>query len=102
MVVNTCTAILFAVIGTLLGGHVLSSLWSWFIVPVFAVGAISTMQGVGFMLVTACVLGPTSVYLRINLDNDIPKDGKDIIAALAIILSTACLWLVAWLWSMFL
>jgi hypothetical protein len=54
------TLLAFIVISALLNGYVLSVFWGWFIVPVFDVPSITTLQAYGLMLVVGLLKGHTS------------------------------------------
>jgi hypothetical protein len=47
--------VLFIVYSAAVNGYVLSSLWGWFIVPVFAVEPITIVQAVGLSIVVSFV-----------------------------------------------
>lgn len=47
------TIILVGVVGVVYGGWVVSVLWSWFVVPLFAVPALSVAQAIGLSIVIA-------------------------------------------------
>lgn len=65
------TLVVFIVISALLNGYVLSVFWGWFVVPVFDVASITTLQAYGIMLTVGLLKGSAST------NNDSNKSTAD-------------------------
>lgn len=56
---KVCFTLITMIITTLIGGFVFQTLWSWFIVPTFAMPQLTLIQAIG----TSCFIN----YLKTNL-----------------------------------
>jgi len=90
----------YLVVGTvqaIFGGFILSLLWSWFIVPKFAVPALTTMQAIGVLT----VIGFPLLGLHVNTAND--KTLEELLnksLAYVFLVYPLCL-ATAWVWHQF-
>lgn len=66
--------------GAMMGGWVLSIVWTWFVIPLFPMAPILTIpQAIGFSLVTGMLAGSSS-----QTDNKERTTGEEIVHLLAV------------------
>lgn len=101
-----CACFIFCVIGYFLSNFILTQLWGWFVVPVFAVQQISMVQSMGLTLIIGYILRSSLMIdgkekLKREFEDKGPFEISGIIFGYAI-LSPLFVWFMGYIITLFL